>query len=81
MIAKSLLYGCEGASMEDIVKPFPKDLVVTLVALSLGVDNKELDSTLTKYIQAVKTKDSMDLLNLIKISRVGRHNTTSTKFA
>ena len=74
MIAKSLLYGCEGASMEDKVKPFPKDLVVTLVALSLGVDNKELDSTLTKYIQAVKTKDSMDLLNLMKISRVGQHN-------
>ena len=60
--------------MEDKVKPFPKDLVVTLVALSLGVDNKELDSALTKYIQAMKTKDSMDLLNLIKISRVGQHN-------
>ena len=35
VIAKSLLYGCERASIKDKVKPFPKDLVVTLVALSL----------------------------------------------
>ena len=74
VIAKSLLYGCESATLEDKVKPFPKDLVVTLVALSLRTDDKELHSSVKNYLKEVKTKDSMDLLNLMKLTSVGQPN-------
>ena len=69
VIAKSMLYGCERETMENRAKTYPGDLTKSLVAVSVNVENEELYSALSSYLKAVGTKDSLDLLQFLKLAK------------
>ena len=72
VMAKSLLYGCERAALENKEKPYSSDLTEGLVALAMNVDNEELHSVLSSYLKTVDNKDSQELLDLMKLVKAGR---------
>ena len=76
VMAKSLMYGCEMAIMKNQPQPYSKDLAESLVAFSTEVDNEEFHSALQDYLKAVDTKDSFELLQLMKIVTSGKANET-----
>ena len=69
MIVKALLYGFERATTNSEEKPYSHDFTEALVMSAVNIDNEELHSALTTYLQTINTRDSYDLLKFLKLAK------------
>ena len=76
VMAKSLMYGCEKAIMQNQEVPYSKDLAESLVAFSGNVDSEEFHSALEDYLKAVDIDDSHELLQLMDLAKDGKMEQT-----
>ena len=74
MMAKALLYGAEDASMKRVPRPYPEDLVKSLVALAANIDDEQIQGTLSRYLETVGTRNSHDLLNLFEAVKSNKYD-------
>ena len=80
VMAKTLLYGCERAMMENQPKAYTHDLAKSLVALTVNTDNEELHSTLHSYLKAIGTEESLELLQLMRAAKADETFGNTTRF-
>ena len=77
MVAKAFLHGAEEASLSRQPRPYPTDLVQLLVAVAANTDDEEIHSTLTRYLRAVDTESSLNLLRFFDVVKSTNYQTTN----
>jgi hypothetical protein len=66
MVANALLYATEEAALNNKPKPYQIDLVHSLVKKAKEFNDKEINDTIVKYLTAIDTKSSVDILRSLQ---------------
>ena len=83
MIAKALVYGSERAKVNFEEIPYSHDFIEELVAMSMGMENEELQSALAVYLRAINNPETHELLKVLKFHKnqdMDELYTNSTRF-
>ena len=66
MVANALLYGTEEAALKHKPKPYRIDLVDSLIQKAKEFNNKEINDTIVKYLTAIDTENSVNILRSLQ---------------
>lgn len=79
MIAQTLLHGLQEAVQKKAPKPYPANLVHTLVIKTATIGDEELYSTVFSYLEEMNTQETHDLLRFLNIVKSPDPNSLRTK--